>query len=139
LSDPQFSCPVLPQTVARLATAPRDPHASLCLADFMRLAGFDQDPLNRPETGPWLGGVSRPYDVGSYNRLDVYRRVMADRAAAPDDRAYALYRAVNCYAPSGGNSCGGEEATLAQRRGWFQQLKRDYPRSSWAQSLRYYW
>ena len=53
--------------------------------------------------------------------------------------AYALYRAVNCYAPSGNNQCGGADVPQEQRRAWFQQLKRDYAGSQWAQKLRYYW
>jgi hypothetical protein len=44
-----------------------------------------------------------------------------------------------CYAPSGYNDCGGEDVDKAVRKAWFQQLKRDYPGSVWAKSLKYYW
>jgi hypothetical protein len=54
-------------------------------------------------------------------------------------QSYALYRAVMCYAPSGYNDCGGEDVDKAVRKAWFQQLKRDYPGSVWAKSLKYYW
>ena len=59
--------------------------------------------------------------------------------ATADQRALALNRAIRCYGPSGYNSCGGVEVPVEQRRAWFQRLKRDYPNSRWAQSLRYYW
>ena len=61
------------------------------------------------------------------------------RLNAPNDKAYALYRAVMCYAPSGYNDCGGAGYSPAQRRGFFQQLKRSYPQSPWAQKLKAYW
>ena len=55
------------------------------------------------------------------------------------DRAYALYRAVNCYAPSRINRCGGTEVPPAQRKAWFQRLHTDFPASHWAEALEYYW
>ena len=60
-------------------------------------------------------------------------------AAADDERALALNRAVRCYAPVGNNSCGGAEVGLEQRRSWFARLKRDYPKSRWARTLQHYW
>ena len=65
--------------------------------------------------------------------------IIADPAAAPADKAYALYRAVNCYGPSGNNSCGGVEVPPAQRKAWFLRLKKDYPTTSWARDQRYFW
>ena len=65
--------------------------------------------------------------------------MIADGAAPAADRAYALYRAVNCYGPSGINQCGGAEAMPAQRKAWFTQLKHDHPTSPWAQALHYWW
>ena len=52
--------------------------------------------------------------------------------AAAGDKAYALYRAINCYAPSGNNSCGGSDVDKSVRKAWFQRLKGDYAKSSWA-------
>lgn len=46
---------------------------------------------------------------------------------SPDDKAYALFRAVNCYAPSGANACGGKGVDAVVRKAWFQRLKRHYP------------
>lgn len=44
-----------------------------------------------------------------------------------------------CYSPSASNSCGGDGVDVAQRKVWFDRLKRDYPQSPWAKKLRYYW
>ena len=60
-------------------------------------------------------------------------------SAAKEEKAYALYRAINCYAPSGNNSCGSQEIPLSQRKGWFNTLKRQYGTSQWAKQLKYYW
>ena len=64
--------------------------------------------------------------------------MLADPRTAGEERAYALYRSIRCYAPSGNNDCG-EEVPVAQRQAWFRQLKKDYPSSRWAKSLSYYW
>ena len=42
---------------------------------------------------------------------------------------YAVHKAWNCNA----------DVPESQRRAWFQRLKHDYPSTSWAQTLRYYW
>ena len=72
-------------------------------------------------------------------RAAIYAGIVDDRAAAPNERAYALYRAVRCYAPSGNNSCGGEGVEVPQRRAWFQRLKREFPASPWTKKLNLYW
>jgi hypothetical protein len=64
---------------------------------------------------------------------------MSSSKAEPEDKSYALYRAILCYAPSGANECGGEEVDKRQRKSWFTQLKTEYPGSPWAQKLKYYW
>lgn len=135
-----YACPALARTVATLAAAPTDVKARLCLAEFWRLNGFD-DYLaadTRPAADE-LGGTKELFPGKPMPRSALYAGVLADRAAAPDDTAYALYRSVMCYAPSRLNSCGGVEASEAQRRAWFQRLKRDYPKSKWAGELKYYW
>jgi hypothetical protein len=105
----------------------------------MRANGFDQYSLDSQPPKTELGGTSSLFPGGAYSRLEVYKAIIADARAGADDKAYALYRAVNCYAPSGNNSCGGTEVPVAQRKAWFNRLKKDYPRSSWAKDLHYYW
>ena len=133
-----YGCPALRQTVATLERAPLAPTARLCLGEFLRSNGFDYFPFDEPlEQG--LGSSKSLFPGTPVTRQAIYRRVIADPAASPADKAYALFRAVNCYAPAGSNGCGGEEAPLATRKAWFQRLKRDYPQSRWARELKYYW
>ena len=133
-----YGCPALRQTVATLETAPLAPTARLCLGEFLRSNGFDYFPFDEPlEQG--LGSSKSLFPGTPVTRQAIYRGVIADPAASAADKAYALFRAVNCYAPAGSNGCGGEEAPLATRKAWFQRLKRDYPQSRWARELKYYW
>jgi hypothetical protein len=114
--------------------------ARLCLGDFYRLNGFDDFGLDTDAPGRGeLGGTPTLFPGKPTPRGDIYVGIIADPRAAGEEKAYALYRAVNCYAPSGGNGCGGADVAEAQRRAWFQRLKREFPKSPWAQKLRYYW
>lgn len=135
-----FGCPALTVTVATLAGQPQAVRPRLCLAEYFRLNGFDGF---EEEFAPMQGGglaSSKPTPgFPAYERQAVYQQVLASAAASPDDKALALNRLVRCYAPAGYNSCGGDEATKAQRKGWFDRLKREYPASPWAKDLKYYW
>ncbi|HLL29407.1 MAG TPA: hypothetical protein VK403_00260, partial [Allosphingosinicella sp.] len=132
-------CPALVATVRRLADAPGAIRPRLCLAEYFRANGFDDFELDDPVPGRGLGSSKPQFPGEAYQRLEVYKSVIADPAASDDDRALALNRAVRCYGPGGNNSCGGAEVGLEQRRAWFARLKRDYPKSRWATSLKHYW
>lgn len=145
-----FDCPALGQTAATLARAPRDIHAQLCLGDFWRFNGFDSFALFAPEQAPdALGSGPDGFAGRPLARGAIYSAIIADAKAGPEERAYALYRAVMCYAPSGYNGCAGPLDTVqemeaaqvpkAQRQAWFNQLKTRYPNSVWAKRLRYFW
>jgi hypothetical protein len=151
-----FACPPLAQTVATLARAPMDQAARLCLGDFYRLNGFDGFTLYRPQTDPDMGGAANQLGSGPdlypgkpVSRDTFYAAIIADKAAAADLRAYALYRMIQCYAPSGHNTCAwpsanyeawlAADAPKAQRKAWYDELKARYPTSRWAKALRYYW
>jgi hypothetical protein len=134
-----YNCPALKITASQLAANPRDYKARLCLGDFIRLTGFDEHPLDSPPDADELGGAPSQFPGGNFSRLEIYKAIIADPRAPGPEKAYALYRAINCYGPSGNNACGGTEVDLPVRKGWFQQLKRDYPKSVWAQDLKYYW
>ena len=95
--------------------------------------------LDEQPGGDELGGARSRFAGTRFSRLIAYRAVIADPRAPAEDKAYALYRAVNCYAPSAFNGCDASEVPLEQRRAWFNQLKTRYPRSPWATRLRYYW
>lgn len=133
-----YGCPALPATAASLARAPTA-GARLCLAEFLRDNSFDYFALDNPPKPDQLGGAPSQFAGGTYSRLEVYKAIIAEGAAPGPDKAFALYRAVMCYAPSGNNDCGGIEVPVAQRKAWYQRLKKDYPASRWAKDLRYYW
>jgi len=134
-----YGCPALKDSEARLARNPRDGKAILCLADFMRANGFDDFSLDTQPPKDQLGGTPSLFPGSAYSRLEAYRGIIGDPKAAAPDKAYALYRALNCYAPSKINACGGPGVPVAQRKAWFQKLKTAYPQSNWAQTLEYYW
>lgn len=136
----RYTCAALDKTVTTLSKTPTDGHALNCLGEFFRTTqarvslGADRggnDALDDATTMKALPGVPQ--------RLAAYQQVINDPKAEPEDKSYALYRAVMCYAPSGYNDCGGEDVEKSVRKAWFQQLKSRYPGSVWANELRYYW
>lgn len=140
-----FPCPSLRTVATTLSAKPKDAQALLCLGEFIRTQGLDPEyygvtqALDEQPDADELGGTPSLFPGKRFSRLDAYKAVITDKSTTPDNRAYALYRAVNCYAPAGYNGCDSTEATKAQRKGWFDQLKGQYPTSVWAKKLRYYW
>lgn len=135
-----YACPALAATAATLARSSQDAPARLCLGEFWRLNGFDGfTQLDDLPPADELGGAPSLWPGKPLTRGRIYAAVIADKGAAPADKAYALYRAINCYAPSGNDSCGGGAVPVSQRKAWFDRLRRDYPQSAWARKLRYYW
>lgn len=136
-----YPCAPIAVTAAALAKTPQDIPGRLCLGDFMRLNGLDyyEGQYWQPPKPDELGGHARGFTAPRQYRSSFYTSIIANPRAAPNDKAYALYRAVMCYAPSGINDCGGADVPVSQRKAWFTQLKRDYPASQWAKKLRIYW
>ncbi len=136
-------CPAIAQVAAELARTPLANRARLCLAEWVRTNGFDLYPLDRPREeaarAGALGTGPSQFPGNSYARLEVYKSIIDDPAAASADKAFALARAVRCYAPSGNSQCGGTDVPLAQRRAWYNRLRQDYPATRWARELKYYW
>ena len=77
--------------------------------------------------------------VLAWRRVPIYAAVIGDPRATAEHKAYALFRAINCYAPSGANGCGGADVPESQRQAWFRRLKGEFGGSRWARELRYYW
>lgn len=86
-----------------------------------------------------MGGTPSLLPGKPYARAATYLAIITDAGVPAADRAFALFRAVNCYAPTGVNQCGAPTAPLAQRKAWFSRLKRGYPSSRWAKELIYWW
>jgi TolA-binding protein len=134
-----YGCGPLKETAAKLAKNPKAPKPLLCLADFMRANGFDQNTLDTAPEGDQLGSTPSLFKGAPYARFETYKALIASSKTPAEDKAYALYRAVRCYAPAQINSCGGEDVEESQRKAWFQQLKKRYPNSKWAKELQGYW
>ncbi|VWC99541.1 hypothetical protein [Burkholderia contaminans] len=148
-----YTCPSANDIATALQQNPADAKGLNCLADFVRLhppaPGLENDPVpmwirNASTTAatripPTLGDGPSQFAGKPFERMSSYVTVMADAQANPNDRAYAYYRAIKCYAPGGSNECGGKDVPKNVRKRWFDTLKASYAGTPWAQKLRYYW
>ncbi|WP_226052450.1 hypothetical protein [Dickeya chrysanthemi] len=135
-----YECPTLQETVTTLSQNAKDAHALNCLGEFVLRTGngvgFDWGESNMLNG---LTDAAAHYPGQAFNRLDNYMQVIADAKAPPEDKSYALYRAIYCYAPSGYNDCGSQDIGKETRKAWFRQLKTEFKGSQWARQLKYYW
>lgn len=134
-----YQCPALTSVVTTLARTPNAPRALNCLGEFFLAQGLDWDPLLSRPGADTLAGSPDLFAGKRSSRLDWYQQVIANPKAAKEDKAYALYRAINCYAPSGSNGCGSQQVPVNQRKAWFNTLKQQHGTSQWAKQLKYYW
>jgi TolA-binding protein len=134
-----YVCQDVHRVAALLAANPQQSHALICLGEFVRASGVESNSLDTPPAAAELGGAPSMFTGKIFSRLGAYESVIADAKASAGDHAYALYRAVNCYAPSGNNECGGLDVPKSERAGWFHMLKTRYADSAWARTLKYYW
>jgi hypothetical protein len=134
-----YQCPALTSVVTTLADNPRSPKALNCLGEFFLAQGLDWDPLLSRPGADTLAGSPDLFAGKRSSRLDWYQRVIANPKAVREEKAYALYRAINCYAPSGSNGCGSQQVSVNQRKAWFNTLKQQHGTSQWAKQLKYYW
>ena len=138
-----LTCNNLLDTITTLAKDAKNEMAQLCYGEFVRLNNYYYEAGNTQQANSGklstLGLLPEPFKGEQFSRGQVYQDIIKSTTASADLKAYALYRAVNCYAPGGFNDCGGKDVEKDVRKAWFQQLKQDYPNSSWAQSLAYYW
>jgi hypothetical protein len=139
-SDKLEACPNIRVTADSLAADPSAIRPRLCLAEFIREKGLDgwsqvydaqaQDIVSRSRNG----FPGKPLD-----RMDIYKAVLASPSASADDKAFALNRAIRCYAPAGSSSCGGQDDDVKVRKAWYLELKSKYAGSAWARDLKLYW
>jgi len=138
-TDAHFGCPGLRASEEQLVQNADNPTARLCVADFVRL-NSSVTYLGTPRsTVDELGDTPSLFPGGNFVRMNTYTAVLANPKSSRNDKAYALFRAVNCYAPSGGNDCGGKDVPQSQRKAWFMALKHNYAGTRWANALQYYW
>ncbi|KAE9652053.1 outer membrane assembly lipoprotein YfiO [Pseudomonas sp. PB105] len=134
-----YACPSIAQTAATLQTDAKNPQALNCFGEFILRNGLDGMPLEQARAAGSLGSTASDFKGETFSRLDGYKQVIADAKAPKNDKAYALFRAINCYAPAGYNSCGGQDVEPAVRKAWFRQLKSGFGDTQWGKSLQYYW
>lgn len=135
-----YTCRSLDETVTVLSKKADDAHALNCLGEFFRTSQTHVDLWTDSAGNDVLeSAISRKEPFGQFDRQSYYQQVIASPKAEVEDKSFALYRAIMCYAPSGSNECGGEEVDKSQRKSWYTQLKSQYPGSPWAQKLKYYW
>lgn len=135
-----YTCRSLNETVTVLSKKADDAHALNCLGEFFRTTQTHVDLWKNSAGNDVLeSAISRKKPFGQFDRQSYYQQVITSPTAEVEDKSFALYRAIMCYAPSGANECGGEDVDKLQRKGWFTQLKTQYPGSPWAQKLKYYW
>lgn len=130
---PQLKCSNLETLVNQLAQTPKDPLLNVCLGEYFRSEqGYSLQQLsyNEKQTSNFSGKI--------FARGQIYQDLIKSSSKS-DLQAYALYRAIQCYAPSGINDCGGNEVNKSVRKQWFDKIKTDYPNTNWAKSLKYYW
>lgn len=138
-SESGYTCPTIVETAATLQANASNAHALNCLGEFILRNRLDGMPLDQRRDAETLGGSAPGFSGAVFSRLDGYRQVIADPKTVGDHKAYALFRAINCYAPAGYNSCGGQEVEPSVRKGWFRQLKSTYATTQWGKTLQYYW
>jgi hypothetical protein len=137
-SAPDYPCPALADSVHRLAAAPDDPKALNCVGEFFYRFEDRLSPGAKPPADE-LGGTPDGFTGKARTRLDLYLAVIDNPQARGDAEAYALYRAVNCFASSGGNHCGDQDIPKEQRKRWFDRLKATYKDNAWGRAQKYWW
>ncbi len=133
-----FACPSLRSIATALAHNPHAERSLICLGEFLRINNYDGMFGAGPAAGQ-LASAKPQFPGKDVSRLDIYKSIIADTKTEPDVRAYALYRAINCWAPSAYNGCDATDAPVSQRKAWFQTLKTQYKTTAWAANLKYYW
>jgi hypothetical protein len=146
-SSDSCGCPSTLEIAGILAKNAKDPYGLNCLGDFVNTNELDSGSFRERFSSPHsseagsavLGSAPSHFPGEVFSRGEAYKTVIADAGAAPDMKAYALYRSIKCYSPAGNNHCGGKDVEKSVRKSWFRTLKTRYANSVWAKSLKYYW
>ena len=137
-SKTPYPCPALHEVIKELSANANSPHGLLCLGEFMRVTDLDGFDSAHPPAEE-LGGTKPIFPGEPFSRGEIYKKLFAEASTPERDKAYALFRLVNCYAPAGNNTCGGKDVDLAQRKAWYDLMKSRYGGTPWAKSLKFYW
>lgn len=148
--SPAIVCQDLTTTITRLSQNPQDRLQKLCLSEFMYdtyldnylgdgdLDYYQPDEAKKTYQYPYLGNIPSRFAGNTLNRLDIYQSTFAS-GQKDELSAYALHRAIGCFASSGNNQCSNQDIPIATRKGWFNRLKSDFANANWAKNQKYYW
>lgn len=144
-SHSEYPCPSPIILANVLKLNPTDAKALNCLGEFSehyqlpypRYMLFSS--LNNTNNTGSLG-TNNPTKFGKflYSRLKGYQFIINDETATEEDKAYALYKAIRCFA-GGYNHCDRQDIPLAKRKEWFQLLHSKYAKTLWAKQQPIYW
>jgi hypothetical protein len=137
-SDDNFNCPKWSKVLADLSGDKSPTRALLCLGERLRTL---EDSFITPHT-PYqdqLGNTDDGFNIKRLTRLSLYLAIIGNTSAQGEDEAFALRRALYCFATSGYNHCGAEEIPVEQRKAWFNKLKSKYKSSPWSIKQKYFW
>lgn len=147
-NEPEYTCPSLLNSVQALSRKNDDASALNCVSEFLRLFFYYdyytpllayQSGIRTESQNRYLGETPDLFKNKAYSRFDFYLAVIDNPKAAATAKAFALSRAINCFASSGNNHCGTQEIAKSQRAAWFKLLKSNYKSSPWAEQQKYYW
>jgi hypothetical protein len=112
-----YACPSIAQTAATLQNDAKNPHGLNCFGEFILRNNLDGMPIEQARAAGSLGSTPSDFKGDTFSRLDGYQQVIGNPKAPKTDKAYALFRAINCYAPAGYNSCGGTGRRTGRAQG----------------------
>ena len=127
---PSLKCSDLKNLSLQLAKTPKDPLLNICLGEYVR--------SDKAYTYGVFNVEDKAFKGPLFARGNIYKDIIKNGPKG-DLQAYALYRAIQCYAPSGNNDCGDKDVEKSVRKQWYDRIKSEYPNTSWAKSLKYYW
>jgi TolA-binding protein len=146
--EPEYVCPTLLNSVHTLSRKSDDALALNCVSEFLRLFfyydyytpfTYYKNTARANSHNYYLGERPDLFKDKAYNCLDFYLAVINNPKAEAIAKAFALSRALNCFATSGNNHCGTQPVEKSQRVAWFKLLKSTYKSSVWAEQQKYYW
>jgi hypothetical protein len=136
-SDDNFVCPSWSSVLTDLTGEDPSPRNQICLGE--RLRTLEDHIYLNIYSDEELGGTDDGFGKRDLTRLELYLPLIDNPAVKGEDEAYALRRAIYCFATTGSNHCGNEDIPIETRKYWFNKLKKEYKNSEWSIKQKYYW
>ncbi|HQQ75658.1 MAG TPA: hypothetical protein PK031_10960, partial [Pseudomonadales bacterium] len=150
-----YSCKNTAAAIDSLASIRPSTDSRLCLTIWLQQCGavISSTGIDTNEARTLAGKSIIPghYANDGFNKKiqdsNIFQQVLDDPKATADQRAYALYRSLQCFYHNDDNHsygyCEGlgnrSDYPIEKREAWFRELKSRYRESSWAKAQRVYW